>query len=95
MPKIYVVYDTDEMVWGVAYTSWAYALAAVQAKIDKINETYKLTPDYETDEFLPGTVEAGVSELSQNTDERGILVAGIHDYRQQIFIKAVELLTSF
>ena len=95
MPRIYVIYDTDEMIWKTAYTSWAYALAAVQAKIDKVNEMYKLTPDYETDEFLPGTMEAGVSELSQNADERGILVAGICDYKQQLFIKTIELLTSF
>jgi hypothetical protein len=85
--EIFIIYDTDRQVWPEAYTSFEAALAVIRNLIEELNEAYKASEDYAVEPLLPG----GMDDYDKKDVKLGILVANMHDYDNQIFIKQLSV----
>jgi hypothetical protein len=85
--EIFIIYDTDSHVWPQAYRSFEEALAVVAKMIHGVNEACRASEDYDEHEPLPG----GMDDYHIKDVKKGILVANMHDYDNQIFIKQLSL----
>ena len=85
--EIFIIYDTDRQVWPEAYTSFEAALAVIRNLIEELNEAYRASEDYAVEPLLPGVMD----EFDKKDVKLGILVANMHDYDNQIFIKQLSV----
>jgi hypothetical protein len=85
--EIFIIYDTDRHVWPEAYRSFEAALAVISKLIEELNEAYRASEEYDELEPLPG----GMDEFDKKDVKLGILVANMHDYDNQIFIKQLSV----
>jgi hypothetical protein len=85
--EIFIIYDTDRQVWPEAYRSFEAALAVIRKLIEELNEAYKVSEDYAVEPLLPGVMD----EFDKKDVKLGILVANMHDYDNQIFIKQLSV----
>jgi hypothetical protein len=85
LDKIYIVYENDD-IWGICYKSFEAALFHVYKKVEKINEDYKKTPDFEIEPLPPAKME---DDYNKKDVEKGILVANVFDYDINIRIKEI------
>jgi hypothetical protein len=85
--EIFIIHDTECDVWPEAYRTFEAALAVVKKLIDELNETYKKSLDYDEYEPLPGAMD----DYDIKDIKKGILVANMHDYDNQIFIQQLSV----
>lgn len=85
--EIFIIHDTDSNVWPEACKTFEAALAVVKKLIEELNEAYKATDDYQVEPLLPGVMD----DYDIKDVKKGILVANMHDYDNQIFIQQLSV----
>ena len=85
--EVFIIYDTDCDVWPEAYKTFEAALEVVVNLINRLNEAYKKSLEYQAEPSLPGVLDTFDTKDVKN----GILVANINDYDNQIFIKQLSV----
>ena len=84
--KIYVIYDSDGVIWERAYTSFESAVEVVKHYLTQKNLIAKRNGAYEIEEDCPAKME---KEYTYKDEHGGVMVAHNELEKVSTFIKSV------